>query len=371
MNRIEIFKAGTRRDANGIEVTITVEQLQQAIDAYDPDFHESPVVVGHPKHNHPAYAWVKALALKGDVLEAELDQIDPAFAEMVEQGRFKKVSASFYLENSPNNPKQGSLYLRHVGFLGAMPPAVKGLRNPEFAEGEEGVIDFTEWTQATLFRRLRDWLIGKFGQSEADSVLPDYLVSGLQTEAVHQSLQPEQGNIPAFNEQDLNPNPAPKGEPEMSNSEQAELDRLKAENEKLKADQAKAEAEKKTAELNATLNANAEFCEKLISQGKLAPVAKEAALQLLNCSATTAVGLEPEFNEGESMLTLTRTFLDAQPQVVAFGEIATKDKAAEQEVDSVSYAESDDPARIELDRKVRAYMKTHNCDYATALQAVL
>lgn len=168
MNRIEIFKAGTRRDANGIEVTITVEQLQQAIDAYDPAFHESPVVVGHPKHNHPAYAWVKALALKGDVLEAELDQIDPAFAEMVEQGRFKKVSASFYLENSPNNPKQGSLYLRHVGFLGAMPPAVKGLRNPEFAEGEEGVIDFTEWTQATLFRRLRDWFIGKFGQEEAD-----------------------------------------------------------------------------------------------------------------------------------------------------------------------------------------------------------
>ncbi|MDG6304415.1 peptidase, partial [Glaesserella parasuis] len=80
--------------------------------------------------------------------------------------------------------KQGSLYLRHVGFLGAIPPAVKGLRNPVFAEGEEGVVDFSDWTEATLWRRLRDWIIGKHGQEEADKALPDYLVSSIQEDAV-------------------------------------------------------------------------------------------------------------------------------------------------------------------------------------------
>ena len=143
MQLIEIFKAGKRTDANGLEVEITTEDLQQAVNAYNVNFHESPAVIGHPKHNAPAYGWVKRLELDGDVLKAEFDQVDPEFAEMVDKGRFKKVSSSFYLADSPNNPCPGNLYLRHVGFLGAMPPAVKGLRNPEFAEDEQGVVDLS------------------------------------------------------------------------------------------------------------------------------------------------------------------------------------------------------------------------------------
>lgn len=373
MNLIEIFKAGTRKDANGVEVTITTDDLQQAVENYNIEYHEAPAVIGHPQHNHPAYAWVKRLQLDGDTLKAEFDQIDPEFAEMVDKGRFKKVSASFYLANSPNNPKQGSLYLRHVGFLGAMPPAVKGLRNPEFAEGEEGVVDFADWTEATLWRRLRDWFIGKYGQDEADKALPDYLVGSMQEEAVRNSLQPQKAESPIFNE------PAqPKGDPEMSAEEKAELERLKAENQQLKDAQAKAEAEKAAAEaakaqveLEATKTSNADFCEKLIADGKLAPVAKEAALALLNGAATTAAGQVVEFNEGESLLTMVKAFLEKQPKVVEFGEIATKERAAVEEPDTVSYAETDDPARIELDRKARAYMKQHNCDYATAIAAVM
>lgn len=38
----------------------------------------------------------------------------------------------------------GVYYLRHVGFLGAQPPAVKGLRSIELAEAEPGVIEFSE-----------------------------------------------------------------------------------------------------------------------------------------------------------------------------------------------------------------------------------
>ena len=143
MNLIEIFKAGKRKDSRGTEINITALDLQEVVKAYDINIFEAPAVIGHPEHNAPAYAWVKALHLENDVLMAEFQQVDPEFAEMVQKGRFKKISASFYLPDSENNPKKGTLYLRHVGFLGAMAPAVKGLKSPSFADNEQGIIDFT------------------------------------------------------------------------------------------------------------------------------------------------------------------------------------------------------------------------------------
>lgn len=210
MQLIEIFKAGKRADAHGNVVEITVADLQQAVDAYNVEYHESPAVIGHPKHNAPAYGWVKRLQLDGEVLFAEFDQVDPEFAEMVEKGRFKKISSSFYLADSPNNPCPGNLYLRHVGFLGAMPPAVKGLRNPEFADNEQGVVDFSDWMEANLWRRLRDWFIGKYGQEEADSALPDYLVASVHEASIrkeYQQAQPDEVGVPHFNEPASPPTP--------------------------------------------------------------------------------------------------------------------------------------------------------------------
>lgn len=334
MHLIEIFKAGTRQDAHGVEITITPTQLQQAVDAYDPAFHESPAVIGHPQHNHPAYAWVKRLQLDGDILKAEFCQVDPDFAEMVAQGRFKKVSSSFYLENSPSNPKQGSLYLRHVGFLGAMPPAVKGLKNPVFNEQDEGVVEFEE-----------------------------PLLTHLPTDP--------QGDPTMDKDKQIEELQAKLAEAENAKAE-AEKAKETAESEanQLKADKAAAEEAKATAELEATKADNAAFCEKLIADGKLAPVAKDAALNLLNCSATVAAGRVVDFNENESLLTLTKAFLSQQPKVVEFGEIATKDKAAIPDVDQVSYAEGTDPAAIEADQKIRAYAKEKGVSYTEAFNAI-
>ena len=317
MTLIEIFKAGKRPDAHGTVVEITPADLQQAVDAYDVAYHEAPAVIGHPKMDAPAYAWVKGLQLDGDVLKAELDQIHPEFAEMVTDGRFKKVSASFYLANSPDNPKQGSLYLRHVGFLGAMPPAVKGLRNPEFNEAEQGIVDFCE-------------------------AMPN---EPNQTEPTQ-------------------------GEPEMSAEEKAELDRLRAENQQLKDENAKAKAEKAEAELNQAKADNADFAEGLVKAGKLAPIAKQQAVDLLNYASTTAQGGVVEFGEGESLHSKLKAFLDAQPQVVNFGEVATKDKVAAPQDGTVEYAEGTNPASIEADQKIRAYAKEHNVSYKAAFNAI-
>ena len=128
---IHIFKAGSHTAMSGATLAFSESDLQATARAYDPSKHEAPLVVGHPRADAPAYGWVKSLAYSENGLQAEPDQVDAQFAELVGTGRFKKISASFYPPESSANPVPGVYYLRHVGFLGAQPPAVKGLKQVE------------------------------------------------------------------------------------------------------------------------------------------------------------------------------------------------------------------------------------------------
>jgi len=177
---LHIFKPGKHTPMQGGRLTFSEADLAACARAYDPDIHEAPIVIGHPETNGPAHGWVGALIADKTGLRAVPRQVDPAFAEMSNAGRFKKVSASFYMPDSPQNPVPGSLYLRHVGFLGAQVPAVKGLEQVTFSEGETGVVTFEENLDADgnvsgtgLFAQLRAWLIKNKGQEVADDVLPE------------------------------------------------------------------------------------------------------------------------------------------------------------------------------------------------------
>lgn len=76
--------------------------------------------------------------------------MNPDFVEAVKSGAYKKISVSLYGPESPNNPLPGHYYLRHVGFLGAQPPAIKGLQAVEFAENEQ-TLDFeTDFSERDL-----------------------------------------------------------------------------------------------------------------------------------------------------------------------------------------------------------------------------
>ena len=98
--------------------------LAEIAATYNKALREAPLTVGHPKDNLPAYGWVAKVYVNAEGnLAIDPEQVDPAFAEMVRAGRFKKRSASFYPPNAPHNPTPGRWYLRHVGFLGAQPPA--------------------------------------------------------------------------------------------------------------------------------------------------------------------------------------------------------------------------------------------------------
>lgn len=122
-----IFKAGRHTDSAGVTRDFSIADLDAMVAAYDPATHEAPLVIGHPKTDAPAYGWVQALKRDGDRLLAKFRQVPREVAEMVRAGRFKKVSVALY-------PDKG---LRHVGLLGAVPPAVKGLGSVQLADGDD------------------------------------------------------------------------------------------------------------------------------------------------------------------------------------------------------------------------------------------
>lgn len=132
---VEVFRVGKHTDSGGNTREWTEQDLETIVSKYDPANHEAPAVIGHPKDNAPAYAWVEGLKSEAGSLWAKFKQIVPEFAEGVESGLWKKRSIALYPDMS----------LRHVGFLGAQPPAIKGLKDIEFASGEELMtIEFSE-----------------------------------------------------------------------------------------------------------------------------------------------------------------------------------------------------------------------------------
>lgn len=195
---IEIFRAGDYR-AKG-KGLVTREDLDRVVQNYDPSFHEAPVTIGHPQDNLPAFGWVERLAMNGDVLVAKEKQVDPQFDEWRKAGRYKKRSASFYTE------ADGRIVgLRHVGYLGALPPEVKGLRDVKFEDnGREFIeVNFGEEEQVaekTVAEQIKDFFRETFGGntpktfSEADVTA---LVTSAVSTAVSDAVKPLEVKIAA------------------------------------------------------------------------------------------------------------------------------------------------------------------------------
>lgn len=133
---IDVFRSGTFTPMGGTPQTITEENLREIAASYDPEVHPAPIVIGHPDVDMPAYGWVESLAVQDGVLKASLTETVPAFADLVKAGRYKRVSIALFTPKAPNNPKPGTFYLKHVGFLGAAAPAVPGLKPVKFTGNE-------------------------------------------------------------------------------------------------------------------------------------------------------------------------------------------------------------------------------------------
>lgn len=324
---IHIFRPGRHTSMQGATIDFGEGDLIATAKAYDPTRHEAPLVIGHPRADAPAWGWVGGLTADEGGLFATPRQLDPAFAEMVRAGRFKKVSASFYTPDSPHNPVPGVYYLRHVGFLDAQPPAVKGLAPVpvNFAEGDtdEGCVsfDFAEspgllrWL-ADLFRGLREYVVEKDGAEMADRAIPSYAVSGLQEMAAASAAQAAE--IPAFAE-----NLPPKKEHTMQKQETPPAENIDFAETKARAD----ELERKVAYLTgiARKERASRVVDKVLADGRLTP-AQSVGL------ADFMAGLDEEgtFDFAEdggkttsmSPAAFMAAFLERLPKQVDFSEAA-------------------------------------------------
>lgn len=368
---IEIFRAGTHVDMHGREQTFTREDLVNLAAGYDPATSEAPIVIGHPQTNGPAYGWVRGLKADGDVLSAELHQVDADFAEMVRTGRFKKRSASFFLADGKDNPKPGGLYLRHVGFLGAAAPAVKGLKEVSFAGDEAGTVEFSlgdrRWgfaAAADLFRRLRDHLIDSIGLEKADQVMSPWQIDSLKDAAAPDN---DSGRI-GFTA----PIPSKETDVSQQNADHAaretnlnEREQRVAANEKRIADR---EAEERRAEA-------VSFAEGLVTDRKLYPKNKATVVELLLALPTD----KPLSFAGDTGAIekpageLFRQLLSDAPELLNFSEKSGADVSGD--AGSASFVAPVGslvkPESLELHRKALAYQDAHpGTTFIAAVKAV-
>jgi len=321
---------------------ITPEELKLIAAGYNPAEHEAPVVIGHPGDDAPSYAWVEELKAEGDTLLGRYRDVEPNFAQMVNDRRFPKRSAAFYPEAlSPT----GELYLRHVGYLGAVPPAVKGLPDHTFLSGNEPIV--YEFAGEELDR-------AKEKENKTD---PTEKHQGAET-------PPEQGGIM----DDLQ-----KQKELLAAEETARKDaEKKLADVKKDAEEAKKKLEAKEAELENIASErrkdeHTRFVEYLCKEGKLTPAHKKAGVVEFMEALDRDEALT--FAEGEgkvSRLDWFKKFLGALPVQVEFRE-----KAPQSTDGGLPEAADDSVRNAELNVKVKAEIeKNPELSYTEALKRV-
>ncbi|MBA3009468.1 MAG: hypothetical protein KKF12_17605 [Proteobacteria bacterium] len=347
---IEIFKGGIQTDSTG--ATHDGDKLiEKALSTFNAKDHEPPAVIGHPKENAPAYAWVEGLKEEvtdtGRILLAKFKQVIPEFEEMVKKGLFKKRSASFYPDGR----------LRHVGFLGAAPPAVKGLADIGFTDDDLVTFEFEE-APGNLSRMLtgfREFIIEKFGIDSADQVISQKEIENIKTHVpVDQFLT----------------GPNKEGEHDMQFT-QEQLDEKIAQAKKDERKRLEDEAVKKRREnqFSNDLARVQEFCDSMVKDGKIAPAWIDSGLKEFMESLAGSEPVEFAENKKQTPLEWIQDFFENQmPKIVEFKEVATRDKDLP-EIEA-EFAECEDEARVDLHKKIKALAAKENISYAEAADRV-
>jgi len=345
---IPIFRGGKQIASNGKEYDGDA-LIERALANFNAAKHEPPVVIGHPKDDTaPSYGWVESLKKQGDLLMAKFKQVQPDFADMVKAGLFKKRSASFYPDGT----------LRHIGFLGATPPAVKGLPDVAFTEGEDSCFEFSEsfaWSSiADVFRNLREWLIEKFDQETADRLVPDWKIDDIRSAANSPSEVVQPNNYKEKEVSNMNfkeklkaflgtigfdvskiPDEAIPGEAPAATGQQfseADIEKIRTDAERKGKEAAErnfAEQQKQT-RLATIKTEIAAFCESLIKAGKITPATVAFGLPEILFSMAE-LDNQIEFGEKKEKFTAfdrMKAMLESATPLINFKEVATRDKDA-------------------------------------------
>lgn len=313
-DQIEIFRAGRQVDDAGNAHDFSEADIAAIAARYNPALREAPLTVGHPASNLPAYGWVKGLAAAGPVLTMSPHQVESQFAEMVHAGRFKKRSASFYPPGHPSNPTPGQWYLRHVAFLGAQPPAVAGLKDIQFAEGDaEGAVSFSETAITQKETLMDEETKARLAQAEADAAAAK--AAQANAEAAARAAQEQLAQFAEAQRQDRHA-------------------------------------------------AHVSFAESQVKAGKLLPKDKETAVAVLDQLAES----QPvEFSEAGVSKKVApaewfKGLIEGAKPLVEFGEFAGGGVGGES---AKGLSDAD------IDKRAKTYAAQHNVSYAEALSKVV
>lgn len=282
---IRILKPGTFIDAHGTKVAFTDADLAGVASSYDASSDPAPIVLGHPKMDTPAFGWIGKVEIVDGELVATPSNIAPALAEAIEAQHYRKVSASLYPPSAANNPKPGSWYLKHLGFLGAAAPAIKGLGTVAFADGDEA-------------------------QSITIDIEPEKIMADTPDTVALAERET------ALNERET-----------ALNDRETSIDAR--------------EAEAATAAKAALHTANVAFADGMIAEAKLAPAGKALLVGVLDQLEATAV---VSFGEGDGAVEMApaaalKQLLSGATPIVALGEAAPDDGKQPGDIDPVSLAE--------------------------------
>lgn len=372
---IEVFRVGKFTAMDGRSLEFSAADLQEIAQSYNAELHESPLVVGHPSIDAPAYGWADRFSVENDKLLVHPKQVAPAFAKAVNDGAYKKVSVKLYLRDTPNSPVPGKLYVKHIGFLGGAAPAVEGLRAASFSAADDGCAEFSADFSAydglriaQIFRRFREFLIEKFGTATADQV-----VSGWEIDSLTESAMAEERN-----EETLGPLASFASEPNhedmhMSKELEEKMAAIAAQEAELKA-QSNELAARELALKRQTASAEfSAFVNELEAEGKLLPVEAPVAVELLSMlsertePASFAAGDE---NHGKSGVDLLKGLLASQPVRVTYQKVS----GSKAEGGAAAFAAPEgcdiNAEALEVHNRALAYQKTNNVDYLTAVRAV-
>jgi hypothetical protein len=397
---LEVFKSGTHTSGNGVTKTYTDADLDHIAKTYnDQKDHEAPLVIGHPSTDAPAHGWAKELKVAGSKLLAYVDQIADGVVDSVKRGEYKKISIAIYPDG----------LLRHIGLLGAMPPAVKGLAPVQFAEGME----FDEYVWATdeyrvpvvgrILSGIRDLFIEKFGLDITEKIISKFDIESLREPAATKMLTIKESNTVS---EDVVIQPiGVYAEKQKLQEEEEIMETLRKQvtdlenklvtqatefSEKITNMQTafqtsienltglmtgKIKKDEDTARENAFSAAKAafaSFCEDLTKAGKMLPAEKDGIIEeyaeFLQ-SEQTMTFAEGTTRPSEKM----KARLEARPAIFVPGKtvfadgkkVATKTEGA-----PVEFGELDvNPASIEIDKEIRTYAEAHKCSYEEAAAA--
>lgn len=342
-----IFKAGTHRDAKGRKVTKTTEDLDEIIRNFKSSEEKPPLVIGHPGFDAPRYGTVASLKREGGVLFAKAADVYEKFAQAVSEKLFPKRSVAL----------KGNT-LKHLGF-GGYYPAVQGMPDLEFSllSDEEG--DVLTFEEESLSRE----------HSEGASFFKRFMHSMKAY----------------FSEEEMTEKKQDKQEitDEKEHKDQVDLEALKSENEALKKEKnhlservSKLEKKMQEQEQNTKEKEVSDFCDSLISQGRMAPAEKEEHLTIMNALRESA---DNQFSEGEKDSNKGTPFeqykkrLSERPVnfVLGKGSLAQgKPVSQSQQTDAEKFGENVDEENLELFEAARDIVEKENISFEEAVERV-